>query len=134
MSWNITSMGEFHDPRQILSGRRILIVEDEALVAMMIEDFLTDLGCQIIGPVSNAEDALGLIRETALDGATLDINLGSEEVLPVAEALEAQGVPFMIISGYDRENVRSRYNKWPIIQKPFTSNSLAEGLVRLVGR
>lgn len=113
-----------------LAGRRILVVEDEALVAMMIADALAEQGCHVVGPVATTRDALALLRDTPVDGATLDINLTHEEVLPVAEALDSLRIRFLLVTGYDQENVLRRYRRWPMVQKPFTEVSLVEGLVR----
>ena len=117
-------------PTEALTGRRILVVEDEALVAMMIADTLADIGCEIVGPVATTRDALDLLRRTPVDGATLDINLTHEEVLPVAEALDSHRIRFLLITGYDQENVLRRYRRWPMVQKPFTETALLCGLAR----
>jgi len=117
------------DAAAVLAGRRVLVVEDEALVAMMIEDVLNDLGCEVVGPVSTTREALALLDATPVDAATLDINLTHEEVLPVAEALEARGIRFVLVTGYDQENVLRRYSRWRMVQKPFTGDRLVRGLV-----
>jgi len=114
----------------VLAGRRILVVEDEALVAMMIADTLADAGCTIVGPVATTRDALALLRAAPVDGATLDINLTHEEVLPVAEALDALRIRFVLVTGYDQENVLCRYRRWPMVQKPFTETALLRGLAQ----
>ncbi|WP_158283956.1 response regulator [Azospirillum sp. TSO22-1] len=118
------------EPAGPLAGRRILVVEDEALVAMMIADTLADQGCEVVGPVATTRDALRLLDATPVDGATLDINLTHEEVLPVAEALDARRIRFVLVTGYDQENVLRRYRRWPMVQKPFTEASLVRGLTR----
>lgn len=84
---------------------RIMIVEDEALVALMVEDLLTDLGCQISGSFGAVDDALAYLRDAvapppALDGAVLDVNIGGTMVFPVAERLRAAGIPFVFATGY----------------------------------
>ena len=111
-----------------LAGRRILVVEDEALVAMMIADTLAEQGCQVVGPVATTREALRLLDAMPVDGATLDVNLTYEEVLPVAEALDARRIRFVLVTGYDRENLLRRYRRWPMVQKPFTETSLVGGL------
>ena len=113
------------EPREVLAGRRILVVEDEALVAMLIEHALRALGCEVVGPVSSTKEAISLIQTGRVDAATLDINLSREEVYPVAEILEAQGIKFILITGYDEENILRRYGRWPLMQKPFTDERLA---------
>lgn len=120
------------EARPDLQGLRVLVVEDEALVAMMIEDFLSDAGCAVLGPAATVAEAMELLRRHAIDAATLDINLGTEEVRPVAEALEAAGTPFILLSGYDHGNVFQRYRHWPLLQKPFTRESLTRTLTDVV--
>ena len=115
-----------------LQNLRVLVVEDEALVAMMIEDFLSDAGCVVVGPAATVAEAMDLLRHNSIDAATLDVNLGTEEVRPVAEILEAAGTPFILVSGYDRENVFQLYRRWPLLQKPFTRESLTRTLTRVL--
>ncbi|CAN7458141.1 response regulator [Caulobacter sp. LjRoot300] len=83
---------------------RIMIVEDEALVALMVEDLLTDFGCQISGSFGAVEEALAYLSDAAtppaLDGAVLDVNIGGTMVFPVAERLRAAGIPFVFATGY----------------------------------
>jgi two-component sensor histidine kinase len=110
-----------------LQGRnqpRLLLVEDEALVAMMIQETLAEFGFQIIGPVSTAAEALSSARENHLDAAVLDINLGDGLVYAVAEILEQRGVPFVFVTGYDADSVDSRFSAIPILQKPIEREML----------
>jgi CheY-like chemotaxis protein len=83
---------------------RVMIVEDEALVALMVEDLLTDFGCQISGSFGAVDEALAYLSDTAappaLDGAVLDVNIGGTMVFPVAERLRAAGIPFVFATGY----------------------------------
>lgn len=120
------------DAGAVLAGRRILVVEDEALVAMLIEDTLTDLGCEVVGPVASIGEALALVRDEAVDGATLDINLGGEEAYPVAQTLEARGIRFILMSGYAPENLPGAYTRWRILQKPFSEQALARSLAEVL--
>ena len=86
---------------QPLNGRSILIVEDESLVAMLLETILEDMGCATVGPVSNIDEALTLLDGgLVIDGALLDVNVAGREVFPVAAALKARGVPFVFSTGY----------------------------------
>lgn len=116
------------DPNTVLAGRRILVVEDEALVAMLIEDTLTDLGCEVVGPAASIGEALALVRDEAVDGATLDVNLGGEEAYAVAQTLEARGIRFILMSGYAPENLSGAYARWRVLQKPFSEQALARSL------
>jgi CheY-like chemotaxis protein len=90
------------DPGAPLSGRKILLVEDEYFVAQDMVRALEESGAEIVGPVANVEEALGLVRDTSsLSGAVLDVNLQGEMVYPVADALKARGIPFVFATGYD---------------------------------
>jgi CheY-like chemotaxis protein len=102
-----------------LNGRRILVVEDEMFVAMLVEDLLADLGCQVIGPAASVAQALKLLDGAALDGALLDVNLGHEKVYPVAEALRQTHVPYVFVTGYGVAGLDQAYRNDPTIQKPF---------------
>jgi CheY-like chemotaxis protein len=98
----------------------ILIVEDEALVAMLIEDTVGDLGCRVAGPVANVADGLAILEREVVDGAILDVNLGGRElVYPLAEALSARGIPFVFVTGYGAEGLDPRFSSTPVLQKPF---------------
>ena len=114
-----------------LKGLRILVVEDEAMVAMMVEDMLLDLGCVVVGIAGTVEKAVAMIGagELALDGAVLDINLGGEKVFPVADALTARHVPFIFATGYGTEGVDRRYVGRPTLTKPFRFRTLELALM-----
>jgi CheY-like chemotaxis protein len=103
---------------------RVLLVEDEALVAMMIQDTLVEFGFQVVGPLSTASEALAAARESHLDAAVLDINLGDGLVYTVAEILGVRGVPFVFVTGYDFDSVDPRFNDIPILQKPIERDML----------
>jgi len=117
-----------------LAGRRILVVEDEMFVAMMIEDLLRNLGCEVVGPAANVSDALKLVATHPLDGAVLDVNLGRERVFPVADTLKRDVVPFVFVTGYGPSALTQAYDHHPMIRKPFEPESfgddLAAGLAR----
>lgn len=116
---------------QPTEGLRILLVEDEAMVAMIIEDTLNDLGCEIVGPMPSIEKALAAAQTTErIDGAFLDVNLRGELVYPVAEALAARGVPFAFVTGYGEKGIDARYRDAPVLTKPF----LPETVEQLVSR
>ncbi len=103
---------------------RVLLVEDEALVAMMIQETLIEFGFQVLGPVSTASEALAAARERSIDAAVLDINLGDGLVYTVAEILAERGVPFVFVTGYDADSVDARFTGIPILQKPIERESL----------
>lgn len=112
-------------------GLRVLVVEDEPVVAMYLEDMLEALGCHTIGPASRLVDGLALAEAGGFEAAILDINLGGERSTPIAEALRARGVPFAFASGYGRppegfgEGV-------PMIEKPYREAEVAGALTRLL--
>jgi CheY-like chemotaxis protein len=112
----------------VFSGLRVLVVEDEALVAMLVEDMLTDLGCIVVGPMADIESALAVVDEAAIDCALLDVNLGGKPIFPVADALKAKGVPFAFASGYGEAGVREDHRGAPVLQKPFREADLAKAL------
>jgi CheY-like chemotaxis protein len=117
-----------------LAGRRILVVEDEMLVAMLVEDLLLELGCQVVGPASSVSGALALAANERLDGAILDVNLGTELAYPVADALKRAGVPFVFVTGYGQRGLTDAYEGHPTLGKPFEPSSfgsrLAAGLAK----
>jgi len=98
--------------------RRVLVVEDEALVGIMIQECLTELGFQIVGPVCTASDALTAAMAGDFDAAILDINLGDGMVYQVAEILARRHVPFVFVTGYAADSVDSRFRDIPVLQKP----------------
>jgi PAS domain S-box-containing protein len=106
------------------SGRRILLVEDEALVAMMIQECLIESGHSVIGPISRAADALRAAEETDYDAAILDINLGDCMAYPVADIVAARGVPFVFVTGYEADTIDDRFKHVPILQKPIERQML----------
>jgi PAS domain S-box-containing protein len=97
---------------------RVLIIEDEALVGIMIQDYLREFGFEIVGPVCSAADALDAAKAGQFDAAILDINLGDGPVYQVAEILSARRVPFVFVTGYDADSVDSRFREIPVLQKP----------------
>jgi PAS domain S-box-containing protein len=97
---------------------RVLVVEDEALVGIMIQECMTELGFQIVGPVCTASDALAAAKDGDFDAAILDINLGDGMVYQVAEILARRHVPFVFVTGYDADSVDSRFRGIPVLQKP----------------
>jgi CheY-like chemotaxis protein len=107
-------------------GLRVLLVEDEIMVALLLEDMLAELGHSVIGPVARLGKALKTARSEAFDVAFLDVNLDGQEVYPVAEVLAARGTPFVFVTGYDRTGLRAPYGDRPTLQKPFRRRDLAK--------
>jgi len=113
---------------------RVLLVEDEALVAMMIGDSLTEFGFQVVGPIATASEALAAAREKHFDVAVLDINLGDGPVYAVAEILAVRGVPFVFVTGYDADSVDPRFSGVPVLQKPIERDMLQKVFMEDAGR
>ena len=107
---------------------RVLVVEDEAMVAMMLEDMLDDLGCQVVGPAASLAAGLELARSAPLDAAVLDVNLAGEKVFPIADALSERGVPFVFATGYGRAGLREKDTARPVVQKPYSTQDLTRTL------
>jgi CheY-like chemotaxis protein len=113
-----------------VEGLRLFVVEDEALVAMMLEDMLADLGCEIVDIASTVRDALNRLpaASATADGAVLDVNIGGEMVFPVADALTELGLPFMFVTGYGRNGLGGRYPGAQVLAKPYSARSLTHAL------
>jgi DNA-binding response OmpR family regulator len=107
-----------------LDGRRILVVEDEAATALMIEDTLKDAGALVVGPVATVSGALALIENEAIDCAILDVELVDGKAGPVAEALVKRGVRFVLATGYDPGVIDGQYPKAPVVPKAFDVREL----------
>lgn len=107
---------------------RILIVEDEMLVAMLIEDLLLELGHQPVGPAMRLEPALEQAATADIDMAILDINLAGKRSFPVADCLTARGIPFIFASGYGTAGLEPPYLSALVLQKPFDHNQLRAAL------
>ncbi|HEX8480575.1 MAG TPA: response regulator [Allosphingosinicella sp.] len=110
---------------------RILIVEDEMLVAMNIEDMLLELGHEVAGLASRLGPALALARDGLFDAAMLDVNLAGELSFPIAELLVERRIPFLFATGYGRAGIEERFRASPILQKPFRSAELRTALAAL---
>ena len=112
---------------------RVLIVEDEMLVAMNIEDMLLDLGHDVAGLASRLEPALALAREGSFDLAMLDVNLAGEQSFPVAHVLVERGIPFLFATGYGVKGIAEEFRSFPVLQKPFRARDLDQALKSVPG-
>ena len=111
--------------------RRVLVVEDEYLIAMTIETMLTDLGCQVVGPEGALAPAMALARDEALDAAILDVTIRGGEVFPVAKILLDRGVPFVLASGYGDWTLPENLQNRPRLTKPFDSADLERAMLAI---
>ncbi len=110
--------------------RRVLIVEDEALIAMYVEDVVSRFGYSVAGVVNNVEEALAFIETHEIEIAVLDINLRGKLVFPFADALMKRNIPFVFASSYGEGGIPARYRVGPIVQKPFAPNDLGCALAK----
>jgi CheY-like chemotaxis protein len=125
-------MGSSRDPRR-LRGYRILIVEDEILLAMELESLLRGEGYQVVGPAPSVARALSLLEDSAVDAALLDLNLNGERAVGVAKALAARHVPFVIVSGYNRkEGGNGVLGDAPRLAKPVNERELKRVLAEVM--
>lgn len=108
---------------------RLLVVEDEPLVALALEDQLADAGYEVVGPAFSLQEALRLAESEALDGAVLDINLAGEKVYPVADLLAKRDVPFVYVTGFGEAGMRAADQGRPLLQKPCSFPTL-DAIVR----
>jgi len=116
-----------------LNGLRLLVVEDEAMIAMMLEDMLDTFGCVVVDVAGTLSRGLDLAANETLnlDGAILDVNLGGETVYPVAERLAARGVPFIFCTGYGLKGLCANFAHVPTLAKPYLREDL-ETMLRTV--
>ena len=112
-----------------LSGRRVLVVEDEFFIADDLARLLARLGGEVVGPVPTCEQALGLLSgPERIDLAVLDIDLRGESAFPIADALTERGVPFLFATGYEQASVPDRFRHRPLWEKPFDPDNLVRAL------
>ncbi|KKZ84158.1 response regulator [Rhizobium phaseoli] len=115
------------------SGIKVLIVEDEGFVALMIEDMLQDLGCEVVASVAGLKEACSVAATAEVDLAVLDINLGGEQSFPVAEILLERGVPFIFSTGYGAGGLPTELSGSPVLSKPFSAKTMQETLSSALG-
>jgi CheY-like chemotaxis protein len=114
------------------ASRRVLVVEDEMLIGMLLEDMLTDMGHVVVAIVSRVNDALAAVQREAFDFAILDVHLNGQAVFPVADALIERGIPFVFATGYGERGLPDQYRNRPILQKPFAKEDLSKTLSQLI--
>jgi CheY-like chemotaxis protein len=117
---------------RILSGKRVLVVEDEMLILMAIEDMLADLGCTSIAAAASVEKALALIGAELFDLAILDVNLNGQRSYPVAKALSGHGIPFAFSTGYGGHDAAEGHGNGSVLNKPYDRAQLTKVLTGLL--
>ena len=115
-----------------LSGRRVLVVEDEVMVSWILEDMLVELGCTVVGPAAWVSQALAMVDAEAIDLAVLDVNLNGQKSFPIADALVARGVPFVFSTGYNKDGFPDTYKVFAMMQKPYEISKLTMALAGLL--
>lgn len=110
---------------------RVLLVEDESLVAMLLEDCLVELGYEVACSAPNVQAALAALQAGGIDLAVLDVNLGGTMSFPIAEALDARGIPFVFVTGYGQAGIPPRFHDRSTVQKPFHIRDLHAALLHL---
>jgi CheY-like chemotaxis protein len=117
----------------VLRGRIVLIVEDEVLVAMELESLLAEEGCHVVGPAPTVKKALALLDQQRPDAAILDVNLDGEDAAPVAAALSARGVPFLLATGYGAaQALKPELRHVPRVDKPVNHEVLVRALAQII--
>jgi CheY-like chemotaxis protein len=111
-----------------LKGTSILLVEDVLFIAFEVAEVLRDAGCKVVGPVGTLSEALAAVNRNSFDGAVIDVNLHGEKAFPIMEALERAALPFVIVTGYGRDQLPRRFRHHTLIAKPFSQDEFLEGL------
>jgi CheY-like chemotaxis protein len=112
----------------IAAGKRILVVEDELMIRMLLQDMLADLGHTLAGEAGRLDEALALAKRGEFDVAILDVNLNGQPISPVVEVLVERGLPFVFATGYGARGVPEPYRQTPTLQKPFQADALAQAI------
>ena len=115
-------------------GGRVLVCDDNLLMADVVTEFVRDCGLEPVGPVGRLESAMQMARELALDGAILDINFGGRPCFPVCTILSGRRIPFTFLTGYPLAAIPIEYRGAPLVAKPFEPNDLKEILAHMLGR
>lgn len=113
----------------MLDGARVLVVEDEAAISMLLEDMLLDFGCTVVGPAARLATALEMAVNEAFDIAILDVNVAGEPIYPVAEAIVRRALPLVFSTGYGGAGIREPFRDCPVVQKPFSQADLKRTLI-----
>ncbi|MGL9617450.1 response regulator [Bradyrhizobium sp. U531] len=115
-------------PENDLAGQRVFVVEDEALVMMLLEDSLLDAGCEVAGMASRVDEALEKAAALAYDVAVLDVNLNGRQTFEVARCIAERGIPYVFATGYGPASLLADFRHVPILQKPFQQQDLETAL------
>jgi DNA-binding NarL/FixJ family response regulator len=116
-----------------LRGLKVFVVEDESLIAMLLEDLLDEFECEIVGSALTLRQALAQAASVPAQVAILDINLGGDPIFPVAELLESRGIPIVFASGYGAASLPDEWRGRPSLPKPFSVEQVEEALRKAMG-
>ena len=123
---------KMNDMSSATAKRRVLVVEDEMLIGMLLEDMLTDMGLEVAAVVPRLKDALAAVERETFDLAILDVHLHGEAAFPIADALIGKNIPFVFATGYGERGLPETYRTRPVLQKPFAKDDLERILKTLV--
>ncbi|MDO9489780.1 MAG: response regulator [Sphingomonadaceae bacterium] len=113
-----------------LAGCRVLVVEDEVLIGMVLEDILDMLGCTLAGMAATMDEANGLADSVTFDVAILDVNVGADPVFPLADAIMARGIPIIFATGSLPDSLPSRFAACPVLEKPYVFAGVEAAIAR----
>jgi CheY-like chemotaxis protein len=131
--WNASDAETAKMGRVAGSSRRVLVVEDETLVAMMLEEMLQELNCSVLGPAGDLAEAMGFAEKAEFDLALLDVSLRRTPSFPVADILRKRGIPFAFMTGYGAQDFPAAYQQLPRLSKPFDLPDLQRALKAMAG-
>lgn len=118
---------------ELLNGVRVLVVEDEAAISMLLEDMLLDFGCTVVGPAARLSTALEMAARETFDVAILDVNVAGQPIYPIVKIVAGRGLPFVFSTGYGAGGVEEEWRDRPVLQKPFSQASLEKILDEALG-
>jgi CheY-like chemotaxis protein len=118
----------------VTPGLRILVVEDELMISMLVEDMLAELGHKVAGMAASIEEATRLADQGDFDGALLDVNLNGKTIDAVADTLMRRDIPFVFTTGYGQQGIPDAYRDWPALQKPYQTQQLGQALAHAIAR
>jgi DNA-binding NtrC family response regulator len=118
------------DEAATLQGRRILVIEDDYLVGIVLADLLEEAGAEVVGPIGEVDEAVTFIKDNggAFDSAVLDVNLNGRKSYPIADALVSQSISFVFTTGYGAEAIDEAYRRYPRCEKPISQDKLIAAL------
>jgi len=111
-----------------IAGKRILVVEDEAIIAAFVEDLLVELGASVVGPAYSVSQGLALASFSAIDVALLDVNVRNEAIAPIRDELRRRGIPIVFATGYGQDRSRDVTEGFIVVDKPYSKDRIARAL------